>query len=202
MDLGGQQSAFDTAITPGARGLGRFQGRRLELWGWIVSHLAGAKVGIPHFVAAISYIDCGEVLSICQHAQRSSGLELSWGRSLIWTLSHNPFIGQTQVCPLPYHPQSWGGGRRWAGLVLCSTHRALGGSPEHKPLSSSPHSFLLVCWMKLNWFAQTKAAIRGVSDYTQAHISKTSKKKKKNLMNIISGTRNFESSRCWKLKIK
>ncbi len=83
MDLGGQQSAFNTALTPGAGGLGRFQGRRLELWGWIVAHLAGAMVGIPHLVAAVSYIDYGEVLSICQHAQGSSGLELPWGRSLI-----------------------------------------------------------------------------------------------------------------------
>ncbi len=165
MDLGGQQSAFNTALTPGAGGLGRFQGRRLELWGWIVAHLAGAMVGIPHLVAAVSYIDYGEVLSICQHAQGSSGLELPWGRSLICppSLSHNPFISQTQVCPLPYHPQSWGGRRRWAGL--------LGGFPEDKPLSSSPHSFLLICLNEAELICANKSRnLWGVRLHTDSHL--------------------------------
>ncbi len=145
MDLGGQQSAFDTALTPGAGGLGRFQGRRLELWGWIVAHLAGAKVGIPHLVAAVSYIDYGEVLSICQHAQGSSGLELSRGRSLIWppppSLTqplHRPNSGLS-----PALPTSILGGREGGGQGLFfAAHKGLSvvlqktnPSPPHRTLS-------------------------------------------------------------------
>lgn len=123
MDLRGQQSAFDTTLTPGAGGLGQFQGRRLKLWGWIIAHLAGAKVGIPHLVAAVSYNHYGEVLSICQHAQGSSGLELSWGRSLIWPPLpptqplHRPNSGLS-----PALPSSILGGREAMGGACSLQH--------------------------------------------------------------------------------
>ncbi len=200
MDLGGQQSAFDTALTPGAGGLGRFQGWRLELWGWIVAHLPGAKVGIPHLLAAVSYIDYGEVLSICQHAQGSSGLELSRGRSLIWPppLLHNPFIGQTQVCPLPYQPQSWGG--REAVGRACSlqhTRDSRWFSRRQTPLLlTALFSFGLLEW---SWIDLRKQKPQSVEcQITHRLTSPKQAKKKLNLMNI-------RDSQFWKfqtLKVK
>lgn len=177
MDLRGQKPASDPTIAPNTRGLGWIQSwRRLKLWRWSVAHLAGVKVGIPLLVAAVHCMHYGEVLSVCQHAKGSSGLEQSRGG-----LRFDPL-------PLaqPIHPPASGLSRSWmrgreAGCgrgLFFAAHK--GASVDLEKTNPAPplHAlFLWFAWMRmleLNWFTQTKAEMQRVSDYTQACISKTS----------------------------
>lgn len=99
------------------------------------------------------------------------------------SLSPNPFIRQHRVCPLSSCLKSWEGeGGSGRGLFFVE-HEGL--SVDLQKTNPSPPlrtPFFRSAWMRLlefNWFAQTKAAIRRVSDYTQGCISKTTKKIKK-----------------------
>lgn len=79
-------------------------------------------------------------------------------------------------CPPILNPRGEGGNGR--GLFFAA-HKGLSLDLQKTNPSPPRHTlFFWSAWMKLNWFAQTKAAIHGVSDYTQTHIFKTSNKKK------------------------